>query len=336
MSTSPPPPSDTPTRLETYQIQHNPLTDKTRYLLLSPLSSALYWGEANTPIYSTTTTPELSKLPRHPLNIAEFFPRLRRGRDDAPSPRTTPSPSVYIKKQRILRNDTFLADPGRFEILTRGEVRICEIASFDDIERVTGIAYERYTMTLAESPVILDAVEKAMKHQNSLGIVHCDLQPWNVFLRLNRACEKGGELEEIVVGDFDSALEVGEVIELKHATKFWSPEDVGYGAVMRREGAPWRCSKHIPSFAVGTTTLRQFAGNADVIPVPGDAANEGPYRTERIDLTDRRLSMMCGDRGRRRAIMVGKWTKAAGYTRLPHPEKRQEQWQQLTALTAIA
>ena len=248
------PSSQTPTL---YQTHYVPSIHKTRYLLLNTQLGALSWGEVDGGLRETGVDDlTMATLPSHALDVADFFPvydPMRMTKTAYPRNDT----SVFLKKQRILRNDTFRTDPGQFRILTRNEVSICELlqraphpnmakylgcetTDFTGIDRVTAIAYEKYDMNLAEYaakdllefeqvPAILSAVENAMQHLHSLDIVHCDLQPLNIFLHLKRSCASEVEVEKVVLGDFDSALKVGDKIELKHATKNWWPEGVRYG-----------------------------------------------------------------------------------------------------------
>jgi serine/threonine protein kinase len=107
---------------------------------------------------------------------------------------------------------------------------------------VTAIVYEKYDMNLSEYAQqdlleydhidgICAAVKEGMRHLHSLGIMHCDLHPGNILIRLKPVGE-GAEkrvVESVVIADFDSALMVGEVVDLKHATTNWWLPGVKYG-----------------------------------------------------------------------------------------------------------
>jgi serine/threonine protein kinase len=252
---------------ERYLTHCNTRAKTTRYLLLNTKHGALCWGEIDHLVEENDPkneldTATLTELPCQVLNVEDFFPAY----DPATMLKHTASltePLVHTKKQRILRNDTFMGDPGRFEILMRSEIAICELlhqdphpniakymgcetTDFGDMDRVTAIVYKKYDMDLFEYaaqgllkskqiPMILSAVENAMKRLHKLGIVHCDLQPRNVFLRSKALPSLEQEIDEVVLGDFDSALEVGKVIEMKHAIKDWWPKDVDYGDEARPE-----------------------------------------------------------------------------------------------------
>lgn len=250
---------DSPT---VYQTHHNRRTNTTRYLLLLASSNTLTWCE--TPGHIPAPAHTLTHQPQHALQVPDFFPAydpytMQKYDPDSASD----SPAPYHKQQGVLRSDAYLTDPSRFAILTLNELRVCEtlrqhphanMATYlgcattlfgDGAERVTALVYARYDMTLAEYadaelldmdeiPFLLAGVEGAMKHLHRLGIVHCDLQPRNVFLKVRAGGEGKKVAESVVLGDFDSALREGELIELKHATRFWWPEEVGYGDVARR------------------------------------------------------------------------------------------------------
>jgi serine/threonine protein kinase len=85
-----------------------------------------------------------------------------------------------------------------------------------DVERVLGIWYTRYDCTLHDLVDrdetfdvrhCLESIAKGIEHMHSLGIVHYNIKPANIFLkRPPRNCP---ESYKWVVGDFDSAHDAG-------------------------------------------------------------------------------------------------------------------------------
>lgn len=91
---------------------------------------------------------------------------------------------------------------------------------------MSALAFDRYDMTLREvvdeigyvdTAACIRDLEDGLKHVHSLGVVHCDLKPSNIFVDLigNR----------FVIGDFDSMHRNGEKIVLKGGTRGWVLDD---------------------------------------------------------------------------------------------------------------
>lgn len=236
---------------------------KTRYLLFAnkhDLSPVFCWGEVDRFIHeqSESHAEAIDALPKTALEPMHFFPVY-----DPDWLRYTfdPSlPTVFVKKQRILPGEVILKDskPFRFERRTTQELRVCEVlrqkphpnlvkylgcvtTAFLGIHYVTGIAYERYDTDLSqyarggllkreEVEVILANVRSGMWHLHDLKIVHADLRPVNIFLRL-KVLRHVKKVQEAVIGDFDAALMAGEKIEQKCAPVGWLPNGVGFGDV---------------------------------------------------------------------------------------------------------
>lgn len=96
---------------------------------------------------------------------------------------------------------------------------------------VSGLAFKRYDCDLHayvhrgarfDAEDALAQIAAGIGHLHSLGLVHCDIKPRNIFV------DAGGEGKAaFVVGDMDSAHEVGREAELKWGTDWWVERSVG-------------------------------------------------------------------------------------------------------------
>jgi serine/threonine protein kinase len=95
-----------------------------------------------------------------------------------------------------------------------------------DKAAVTGLAFKRYEGTLHDlvrSDARFDAakaladIEAGMRHIHSLGYVHGDLKPENIFY----------DGDKFVVGDFDSCVKIATPYTLKVGTTGWAHPDPG-------------------------------------------------------------------------------------------------------------
>jgi serine/threonine protein kinase len=97
-----------------------------------------------------------------------------------------------------------------------------------DSERVVKIVFKRYSSSLhdwvlAGKPIslteCLTSIAHGIRHMHSLGLVHCDIKPDNIFV-------DSGSSRHIsyVVGDFDSTALEGSVYELKGGTSGWTKD----------------------------------------------------------------------------------------------------------------
>lgn len=103
-----------------------------------------------------------------------------------------------------------------------------EIRAKFDTERVTKIVFKRYSSSLHDwvlkgKPVsltdCLTSIVSGIKHMHSLGLVHCDIKPDNIFV--DRVDSRH---TYYVVGDFDSTAQKGSVYELKGGTSGWGKD----------------------------------------------------------------------------------------------------------------
>lgn len=166
--------------------------------------------------------------------------------------------AVYMKKQNLLTRSRYKND--HHARCTGQEVARCEwisktphpnLARYLGVEtkRIGGaewavrIAYQRYSMDLHtfvlmkrhlqphHVPFLMQGIENGMRHLHKLGLVHCDLRPMNVFVTFEKERDADGHvtLTEVVIGDFDASVEIGEKVALKRASGDWWPEEAGWG-----------------------------------------------------------------------------------------------------------
>jgi serine/threonine protein kinase len=90
---------------------------------------------------------------------------------------------------------------------------------------VTSLMFDRYDMTLREFlykghhidiPRCIRDIRDGIQHMHSLGFVHCDIKPDNIFVDLQN--------QRFVVGDFDSVHCEGARLDLKIGTVGWVPK----------------------------------------------------------------------------------------------------------------
>ncbi|KAH6418241.1 hypothetical protein HBI14_097060 [Parastagonospora nodorum] len=103
---------------------------------------------------------------------------------------------------------------------------------------VTALMFDRYDMNLREFlysqrsnnmdiPKCIQEIKNGIDHIHSLGLVHCDIKPDNIFVHLASA--------RFVVGDFDSVHREGQRLTLKTGTEGWAPLEADTNDLARRE-----------------------------------------------------------------------------------------------------
>jgi serine/threonine protein kinase len=117
--------------------------------------------------------------------------------------------------------------------ITRGEMlrknpnpNICSyfgvVVNADNL--VSSLVFDRYDMTLMElvkyryqfdGKACIRAIEKGLKHLHTLGYIHYDVKPENVFY----SCRD----KRFVLGDFDASQRIGAPIQLKFGAEGWRP-----------------------------------------------------------------------------------------------------------------
>ena len=165
----------------------------------------------------------------------------------------TEEKSVYMKKQAFLTRDKFKND--HHASCSMQEIVCCEHISktthpnlarylgvatrmLEEEQRVAKIAYKRYSMDLHNFVImkrylqphhigfLMHGIQKGMRHLHQLRLVHCDLRPMNVFVSIEDERDENDYviLKEVVIGDFDASVAIGESISLKRASKDWWPD----------------------------------------------------------------------------------------------------------------
>ncbi|KAJ4984972.1 serine/threonine-protein kinase [Stagonosporopsis vannaccii] len=234
----------------------------THYLLESN-QGMLFHGHVRTSEWNSLSSPgsngsQFASLPDLTHVPADFlFPHYH--------PSMTPfsgddkDEAVYMKKQSLLPRAKFRNR--HHARCTLQEIARCERISMTPhanlarylgvetkqiagVERVVRIAYQRYSMDLhtfvlmkrylqpCHVPFLMHGIESGMRHLHTLGLVHCDLRPMNVFVTIGDERGEDGHvvLEEVVIGDFDASVEAGEKVALKRASGDWWPAGAEWGS----------------------------------------------------------------------------------------------------------
>ncbi|KAF2636259.1 hypothetical protein P280DRAFT_522210 [Massarina eburnea CBS 473.64] len=163
-------------------------------------------------------------IPKTPLLITDFFPLYNASccMTLAPIQNIETFLDIFIKKYHILaeeytvyKGESEPRKPRRTLQLLKQEImmaarlrkypheNICAYlgcittTSAKNIRRVIALAYEKYSIDLyayisqgnprlsvSQAQEVVEDVYSRMRHLHSIGIVHCDLCPSNIFLRL--------------------------------------------------------------------------------------------------------------------------------------------------------
>ena len=210
---------------------------------------------------------EFASLELEEIPAKFLFPKYR------PSMRkytgSTKANNVFMKQQTFLEKTKYRDT--QFAQCTQQEMLRCEQISMDPHrnlaqylgvetrcifgeERVLRIAYQRYTMDLhtfvlekrlltkENQHLLVEGIRNGMQHLHKLGLVHCDLRPPNVFVTFKE--EEGRVvLEEVVVGDFDASLNIGQPVTLKRACREWWPPEAKWGSLAHPSMDEWCLQK---------------------------------------------------------------------------------------------
>jgi serine/threonine protein kinase len=82
----------------------------------------------------------------------------------------------------------------------------------------------------------LESIANGIEHLHSIGIVHNDIKPGNIFVKFMDQGFIGPQ--QWVIGDFDSAQDTGALLMLKGGTKLWNRPKI-IGRHYAEEGDDW-------------------------------------------------------------------------------------------------
>lgn len=144
----------------------------------------------------------------------------------------TPESNIFVKQPNLLGYDPISSHNDGYQILA--EAKVCQVimnhphqnivqylGCLVDGDRVKGLCFVRYPMNLAEKVEkghvfdhdhCLRGIQDGVNHLHMLGLVHNDLNPFNIMMDGDRP----------LITDFDSCVRVGEPLEWKEGTPEWS------------------------------------------------------------------------------------------------------------------
>jgi serine/threonine protein kinase len=94
----------------------------------------------------------------------------------------------------------------------------------DEDGRISELCFARYRKTLNQMvkdgeifdrKACLGDIRAGIEHLHSLGMIHCDINPHNVFT----------DVKDFVIGDFDSCTLEGDELGAKAGTDGWTSDD---------------------------------------------------------------------------------------------------------------
>lgn len=220
---------------------------QTRYLLRDSKSGSISWGYSYDTVSSIKSTPPEDLDTCGNLNPDAFC--IKRTANMTPYHGALDSPLIFIKHHNFIRYDRFQDPAFQPHIKATQEreiwaaekyksaphPNICEYKGVitDVKERVIATVYRRYDTdlfnlveyspylrTLASQPsdvwtpvptldYIVSAIKFGMSHIHSLGLVHCDIRPGNVFVDVSPL--------QVVIGDFDGTNTPGNELHGRFA-----------------------------------------------------------------------------------------------------------------------
>ncbi|KAL1882681.1 hypothetical protein VTK73DRAFT_1593 [Phialemonium thermophilum] len=149
------------------------------------------------------------------------------------------APNSYVKRPSLI---DYGDSPASCRLANQilSEAEICEIIKEHphpslaeylgcvvEDERITGLCFVKYEMTLAEHKKLgkpldvghcLQTIEDGIKHLHGLGLVHNDLNPRNIMMKDGAP----------VIIDFDSCTRKGMELGFKTGTHGWSAANLGH------------------------------------------------------------------------------------------------------------
>ena len=189
--------------------------------------------------YASTKDRILNKSEIDPLTLdsvpipnSQIWPEFPSGLIQAPQP---PPQDYYIKTPSLLDYDPIKSETAITTIVLQ-EAEVCEILQKSphpniakyfgclvEDEKIKGLCFAKYGPNLMDRvrdgpPVdkasCLRDIRNGIEHLHSLGLIHCDINPSNIF----------SDQERFVVGDFDSCTREGTKLGIKRGTYPWTDD----------------------------------------------------------------------------------------------------------------
>ncbi|KAG9234638.1 hypothetical protein BJ875DRAFT_509171 [Amylocarpus encephaloides] len=180
--------------------------------------------------YKKGTQIDLTKLEIHPTPRTHIYPVL-------PTLAPTLPPDVFLKRPSLVYyadskclteiSALFMHEAQMYEMIKRSPhpnvVKYfgCPI---DEDGRISELCFARYGKTLDQMikdgeifdrKACLDDIRAGIDHLHSLGMIHCDINPHNVF----------ADVKDFVIEDFDSCTLEGDDLGTKAGTDGWTSDD---------------------------------------------------------------------------------------------------------------
>lgn len=224
---------------------------ETHYMLQGNTNDALYHGHVKTSEWNKIQSikgdgQEFASLELDWVSASYLFPIYLPSMQKYTG--STEAGDVFMKVQTFLKKSKY-KDSDYAQCMER-EIQRCEeisgnphrnLARYLGVEtkvilgeeRVVRIAYQRYSMDLQtfvlqkrlnldNRVILMQGMRNGIKHLHEQNLVHCDLRPPNVFVTFKE--EERNAVLEVVIGDFDASLKIGERVNLKRACGKWWPE----------------------------------------------------------------------------------------------------------------
>ena len=184
--------------------------------------------------FRSATDVNVLDLDRVLIPASKIWPQLPNHLTRAPEPLPA---NCYIKRPSLLRYGDTQASTDLADLVLH-EAAVCEIlrafphpyiaqylGCIVEKNRIMGLCFHKYDMNLSQriaevsgpfdAGYVLQCIEEGIRHLHGLGLIHCDLNPTNIFMR--------GEIP--VIGDFDSCRKQGEKLGLKAGTCGWTSDE---------------------------------------------------------------------------------------------------------------
>ena len=192
--------------------------------------SAQYFYATTRGRYRNTSDIDPQTLNLSPIPSSKIWPEYSTQFTRIP---TSLLQNCYIKRPSLIYYGDIIASSEQASLLVQ-EAKICEtlkgsphpniaryLGCLVEDNKITGLCFVRYGDTLSKiikrSHIIdrnscLANIRRGIEHLHQLGIIHCDINPNNIFT----------DGDSFVIGDFDSCTLEGEKLGLKAGTHGWT------------------------------------------------------------------------------------------------------------------